>query len=66
MIMNNETIERYFEIYRARRDEFYSEAVAWIDSRELPAGDAVALAMLANCDKKLRAAVTAQMEKEAA
>ena len=64
MIMNNEKIERYYEIYRARRAEFYSEAVAWIDSRELPSGDAVAMAMLSNCEKRLVAAVNSQMESE--
>ncbi len=65
MIMDNEKIERYFEIYRERRDEFYSDAVAWIDSRDLPSGDAVAMAMLSNCEKRLRAAVDVQMEVEA-
>ncbi len=64
MIMNNEKIERYYEIYRARRDEFYSEAVEWINSRELPFGDSVAVAMLANCEKRLVLAVNSQMEAE--
>ncbi|QIG70686.1 hypothetical protein EVB91_135 [Rhizobium phage RHph_I1_18] len=64
MIMNNEMMERFCAIRQERHDEFYAESVRWILDRDLPAGDAVANAMLMNCSKRLDAAAKEQLSHE--